>query len=325
MELVLLPSLIAICLKIAIFLRYHESLHREHLNLGLFFLAVFALNLIELFAINQNHNQQTNLLLLLAYYCSAVFIIHAYVNIAMHYSNFRWHVARVKAALNVLLGMMVLGLILSRSIIADVQVVEFSLTKVAGPNYWLFQLYALGCLSFALVLLGRGIRHVRSNIGRQQCLMLLLSTTMPSGVAVTIILLQAMGIQITAALFMSFALTLMLAIIVFTEEKTRLFTLLTLIPLTKERRLHKQLVQKVSRCISLNDDPTQEQSLNLKGLTREIEGLLIEHMLDYYEGNQKLAASALGVSEATVSRRARAANRQHCHHSDSSVIISSKE
>lgn len=310
MELVLLPSSLAIGLKIAIFMRYHESLHRENFNLGVFFFAVFALNLVELIILSNDYNQQTNLLLLLTYYCSAVCIIHAYVNIAIHYSGFSWQLSRIKFVLNALLGLLITGLIMDRSIIAGVQVADFSLTKIAGPNYWLFQLYAVGGLLFALGLLIRGIRHISANISKQQCVILLLSTLLPVLVTFAIIGLQMAGVQITAVLFMSFALTLMLGVIVIAEEKSRLFRLLTFIPFTKERRLHKRLLAQVSGCISLNEDPAQENPLNLKQMMRDFEGLLIEHMLDYYDGNQKMTASALGVSEATVSRRARAVGQR---------------
>ena len=325
MEIVLLPSLIAIALKISIFMRYHESLHRENLSLGLFFLAAFSLNLVELITLNQNYSHSINMSMLLAYYVSAIFIMHAFVNLALQYSEFRWHVGRIKFFLNLLLGLLTLGVILSRSIIADVQTVEFSITKIAGPNYWMFQVYAIGSLLFALSLLIHGIRRARSNISKQQSLILLLSTSMPILVTFGVIGLQAFGVQITSALFMSLALTFMVAIIVYAEEKTRLFRMLTLVPLTKERRLHKQLMKQLSSCISLNEDPTQEKSLNLKHMMRDFEGLVIDHMLDYYEGNQKLTASALGVSEATLSRRARAGAQQKLSRQIDSIAISSSK
>ena len=41
-------------------------------------------------------------------------------------------------------------------------------------------------------------------------------------------------------------------------------------------------------------------------MMKELENSVVEHVLGYYGGNQKKAASALGVSEATLSRRARA-------------------
>jgi len=323
MELVLLPSLLAIGLKISIFMRYHESLHRENLSLGLFFLAAFTLNLVELLTLNQHYSHSINMSMLLGYYVSAIFIIHAFVNLALQYSEFRWHVERIKTGMNVVLGLLTLGMIFSRSIVADVQTVEFSLTKVAGSNYWMFQIYALGSLIFALGLLIRGIRRTRSNIGKQQCLVLLLSTAVPVLVTFGIIGLQAIGVEITSALFMSLALTLMVAIIVFAEEKTRLFRMLTFVPLTKERHLHKQLLAQVSSCIALNADPSQQQPLNLKQMMREFEGTLVEHLLDYYDGNQKLTANALGVSEATLSRRARAGAQQRLHQKALSGEISS--
>ena len=325
MQLLLLPSLLAISLKIAIFLRYHASLRQENLHLGIFFFAAFLLNLVELLALDQHYTQQTNLLLLLTYYCSAVFIIHAYLNIAMQYAGFKWHAGRVKTGLNVVLALLVCNLIFNRSLIADVQTVEYSLTKVAGPNYWMFQFYALCSLALAIGLLAHGVRTHGSNIAKQQCMTVLISTAMPVLLVFAIIGLQAMGVQVTTAIFMSLALTLMLAIIVYAEEKTRLFRLLTFVPFTKERRLHKQLLAQITSCIAISDDPAEQQSLNLKQMMREFEGLVVEHVLDYYEGNQKLTANALGVSEATVSRRARAGAQQRRAQTESLAAIAIKE
>lgn len=329
MELILLPALVAISLKIAIFIRYHGSLRKKNLNLGMFFLAVFLLNLIELLSLDQYYTPQTNLLLLLSYYCCVVFTIHAYMNIALQYSEFRsgnpMQLARIKTGLNSVLAVLVVGLIFQRSIISGVETVDYSMTKIAGPNYWVFQAYAIGGLVFALTLLVQGVRRLGSNIGKQQCLTVLLSTAMPVLAALSIIGLQAIGVEITAALFMSLALTVMLAMMVFAEEKTRLFRLLTFVPFTRERRLHKQLLTQITSCIAINDDPAMQQSLNLKHMMRELEGLVVEHVLDFYAGNQKLTAKALGVSEATVSRRARAGNVPRQPHSDSTVAIAIKE
>ena len=110
---------------------------------------------------------------------------------------------------------------------------------------------------------------------------------------------------------MSFAFTVMLSILVYAEEKARLFRLLTFIPYTRERKLHKQLLSQVTDCIAINDNPAEQQSIHLRQMMREFEGSVVEHVLDYYGGNQKKTASALGVSEATVSRRARAYASQH--------------
>lgn len=109
----------------------------------------------------------------------------------------------------------------------------------------------------------------------------------------------------------------MLGIMVYAEESSRLFKLLTFIPFTKERKLHKKILNQITNCVAINDDPARQQPINLKLMIKEFESLVVDHVLDYYDGNQKLAASALGVSEATISRRARAASRQSSPESES--------
>jgi len=319
MELVVIPSLLAICLKIAIFMRYHDSLRKDNLNLGILFLAIFFLNLAELFSIRSEFSQQTSMVILLAYYCSLYFIIHAYINLCIEYSEFKWNIARIKTGLNIALAGLVLGTILTRFIIADVTPTEISLTRVPGDLYWTYQLYVIGGLLFAVSLLFRGLKRTTSNINRQKCLVVLISTATPVAMTISIIVLMAMGVNINGAIFMSLSLTLMLALMVYAEEKTRLFRLLTFVPFTKERKLHTQLLRQVTDCIAINDDPASQQSIQLKRMMRDFEGAVVEHVLDYYGGNQKKTASALGVSEATLSRRARANAQQHAKQSSEEI------
>lgn len=314
MDVLILPSLLAISLKIGIFIRYQNSLRRENLSLGIFFLSVFLINIVELLGINQDFPEQTMMLFLLSFYCCTIFIIHAYIGLALDYSQFKWHSSKIKTGLNLVLALLLVGLIFDRSIIAGVEAAGPSLTKVPGENYWIFQLYVVGGLFFALGLLIRGLTQLTSNIGRQQCLVILLSTSTPVLITFMVIGLQSLGVQITSVIFLSLSFTVMVAIMVFAEEKTRLFHLLTFVPFTRERKLHKQLLTHITDCIAINDDPAAQQPIQLKQMMREFEGSVVEHVLGYYGGNQKKAASALGVSEATVSRRARARARARQHH-----------
>jgi hypothetical protein len=306
MELLVLPSFLAIGLKIGIFLRYHDSLRRENINLGVFFLAVFFLNIVELLSINAAYSESTLMLILLSYYCCVIFIIHSYINLCLDYSEFTWQTAKIKLTLNLLLAAMILALIFSRSVIAAAEPTSYSITRVAGDNYWIFQLYALAGLALAIALLLRGLLRADSNISRQRCLVVLISTAAPVLVAVAVIGMMAAGSAFNGAIFMSLTLTLMLAMMIYAEEKTRLFRLLTFVPYSRERKFHKALLTRVTDCMIINDDPSQQQPLQLKQMMRSFEGAVVEHVLSYYDGNQKKAATALGVSEATLSRRARA-------------------
>ncbi len=292
-------------------MRYHESLRAENFYLGIFFLAIFFFNIAEFLAIKPQFSEQTSLLVLLSYYCCIIFIIHGYINLCLEYSEFDWNISRIKLGLNLLLAFLVVALIFDRSIIAGTDTTAVSLTKVPGNYYWIFQVYALAGVAAGIGLLFHGFYRLTSNMSRQKCLIVLLSTLPPAAITVGVIGLQAAGTTITAAVVMSLAFTLMLSILVYAEEKTRLFRLLTFVPYTKERKLHKQLLAQVTDCIAINDDPAKQQSIQLKQMMREFEGAIVEHVLGYYGGNQKKTASALGVSEATVSRRARANARQH--------------
>lgn len=310
MELLIIPSVLAISIKVGIFLRYHQSLRRENFDLGIFFLAVFFLNIFEMLSIQSDFAPATSLLILQAYYCCVIFTIHGFLNVALSYSQFDWHTSRIKQIVNLTLAAMVLGIVATRGIIAGVEPMSgFTLTRIPGDYYFLFAAYLFVGLTFAVGLLIRGIAHADSNFARQKCLVVLIAAATPVLMASTVVALMSFGVQINGAIFMSLSLSLMLGLMVFAEEKTRLFRLLTIMPYTRERELHKQLLSKITDCVSISDDPNQE-SIKLKQIMKDLEGSVVEHVLSYYDGNQKKAASALGVSEATLSRRARSCQQK---------------
>jgi hypothetical protein len=322
-ELLLIPSLLAIGLKIAIFMRYHKSLRKENFNLATFFIAVLLLNIVEFIGIKPDFAEQTALLVLVAYYCCyccVVFVVHGYVNLCLEYSSFKWNLSKIKTGMNLLLALLVVMLIFDREIIAGVEETAISITKIEGNSYWIIQLYLLSFITFGVGLLIQGFRKLHCNLSRQRCFVMLISTFAPVVVTVVVVIAQEFGATFTAAVVLSLAFTLMLGILVYAEEKTRLFRLLTFVPFTKERKLHKQLLDQITDCISINDDPSKESTLNLKVMMKELEGSVVEHVLEYYGGNQKLTASALGVSEATVSRRARAVIKSQQQHSKESEL-----
>lgn len=307
MSLILLPSFLAICLKITIFFRYQKSLTRENFALLTFFAAVFTWNLVELIFLDGQHTDQVNMLLLLAAYCSIVFVIHSYLSIAIEYSKPQSkYLPQIKTALNVLLGYLIVSLIFDRGFIEGYIVNGYTLTKDPGARYWIFQIYFLTGIIAAISLLVKGWRNLPENIDRQRCMIVLFSTLPAVGVGVGVVVSQAMGFETSSTIFQSLGFTVMLGMMVYVEENSRLFRLLTFIPFTKERKLHKKILSQITTCIAINDDPSTQQPINLKHMMREFEGLVVEHVLEYYQGNQKLTASALGVSEATISRRARA-------------------
>ncbi len=313
MELILIPSFLAICLKLAIFFRHQRSLTRENIALCIFFVAVFLWNLIELVFLDGNYSDQVNFFLLVCAYCSIIFLVHAFLSIAIEYAKLRWQkLEQIKLALNLFLGYLVVSVIFDRGMIAGFEPNGFTLTKIPGERYWIFQIYLLAGVLTALTLLVNGVVTLKDNLDKQRCLAVLLAAVPAAAVGIFVVISKALGAGSTSTIFQSLGFTLMLGVLVYAEKKSRLFKLLTFIPFTKERKLHKKILAQITDCIAINDDPSTQQPINLKHMMREFEGLVVEHVVDYYDGNQKRAASALGVSEATVSRRARAVTaRKH--------------
>lgn len=308
MEFLLLPALLAITLKVVIFCRYSESLRNANFNLGLFFIAACLLNFVELFGFEAHYQGNTMLTILLAYYCAVVLTVHGYLNLALHYSEFSWKLPQVKFILNAVLAIMIVNIIFNRQIIAGAEFTDITISRTPGQLYWLFQLYAVGGVLAGALILYKGLKTLTTNLARQRCFVILLSSLPPVLVTLGVLAIMASGLKITGALLMPVALSLMLGIIVYAEEKTRLFQLLTLVPYSSERKLHKQLMGKITNLLLIDDTPSTQAEVNLKHIMKDFEVSVVKHVIGYYHGNQKLAAKALGVSEATISRRARGMN-----------------
>ena len=300
MELVLIPSLTAILIKVAIFLRYSASLTRENLNLGLFFLSIFFLNIAELLAIGTEFAPDLSLNILTAYYCCAFFTLHAFINLAIDQSGFNWYLKPLRTILNLALGVMVLLTLVGDLVLAGASPTENSLTAINGPLYFLVRIYLPLGVIFACGLLIWGSFAHSSRLQRQRCLVIFAATLAPALTVVSVVTLMAMGAQINAAVVLSLAFTITLLALVYTEEKTRLFHLLAMLPDTQERRLHNRLLAQLSDCMS-----PDAGNVDLKNLIKEFEAAVVEQVLAFNEGNQKKTAHALGVSEAAISRRLR--------------------
>ncbi len=307
MEPILIPSFVAICLKLAIFTRYHRSLTRKNIALCMFFVSVLIWNLVELIILDGNFSEDVSFFLFICGYCSVIFVVHSFLSISIEYAKPQLrNLNHIKTGLNLFLGFLIVSLIFDRGILAGFEPNGFTLTKIPGERYWIFQIYLLAGVLTSFVLLFRGISTLKDNLERQRCLAILLASIPPAAVGLFVVASQAMGAGTTSSIFQSLGFTVMLGALVYAEEKSRLFRLLTFVPFTRERQLHKKILAQITDCIAINDDPSTQQPINLKQMMKEFEGLVVEHVLDYYGGNQKRTAGALGVSEATVSRRARA-------------------
>ena len=285
-----LPSILALALKLTVFWFGRNSIATASAWLWLFFIGLFGMNLSELVTFYYVANPQAGFFWLSAYYISAVLAFFSLLALSLDNAN----------RLNVwgkylLVGTMVvsiLPLLVPGAALAGVESIGYSITRIAGPYYFMVQLGILVPLLFALIIsLYFSIRAVSQTSKRRS--QILLISCMPIFISVIGIMgVMHAGVKVNASVILSLMITFTLMILIYTEHKERQYKFMSLIPATKEYRFIKRLSRLVT-------DP----AMGLEQGRDFIEQEMIREALIMAGGNKIKAASMLGVSRQTLQRK----------------------
>lgn len=285
-----LPSVAALALKILIFWYGRHSFKVASIWLWAFFIGLFGMNLIELVGFYYVEQPEKGIIWLTGYYISAILAFSALL--ALSLDNVDKLTYTLKIIIAVVFTAGVISLLIPGAALAGAKSIGYSVTRIAGPYYFVVQLSILlplmsflGCTAFFSF-------KATDHSARRKSQILLLSC-IPIFVAVILIMIiMQMGLMVNASVILSFMITLTLLILVYTEHKERQYKFMSLIPNTKE----SYFVKKLSKIIT---DPT----IGLDQGRELIENEMIREALVISGGNKIQAASVLGVSRQTLSRK----------------------
>lgn len=189
-------------------------------------------------------------------------------------------------------------LLFTRTIIADVTPMHYSLTRVPGPYYWVFQLSALLTVLFTVVTLA-GARRSANLFVRAKATNLLLAFLPVFVFAVTVVIAMQMGLKFNAVGILPLCFVIYVAALLQHTDPHRIPDYTLYIPWSKKARLVRELTRHV-------------RSINRDGVTpdarREYQDVLTQYALDIHGGNQTQAAQWLKVSQSWVSRKRKGGN-----------------
>lgn len=285
-----LPSVVALSLKLMIFWFGRHSFKVASMWLWLFFVGLFGVNTAELIAFYFTSIPEKGFFVLSAYYIFSV--ITCFSMLFLSLENAGKLTELIKRILLVCFVITVVSLLVPGIALLGVESIGYSITRIAGPYYIVVQLGVLLPLISSL-LISAYYSFYSSVYSVRKKSQVLLIACLPAFISVIIIMfLMQLGFQINASVILSLMITLALLILIYTEKRECQYKFMSLIPRTKEYMFVKKLANLIV-------DPT----VGLEQGRELIEYEMIMEALSLSGGNKIKAASILGISRQTLSRK----------------------
>lgn len=286
----ILPSVLAIALKLSIFWFGRRSLTTASLWLWMFFTGLLFVNIIELAGFSYISRPQEAFWLLSGYYLFAE--IAAFSLLALSLDNANKFTKPIKYGIACCFVVSAVPLLIPGAALAGATSIGYAVTRIPGPYYFLVQLGLLLPLLTSLGVSGYFSLRAKDYSSKRKSQILSFACAPLIITTITIIIIMQLGVKLNAAVIISFMITVTLLILVITEHKERAYQFLSFIPRTRENHF----INNLTRIIA---DPTMgwKQGRNL------IEQEMIHEALILAEGNKERAADLLGISRQTLVRR----------------------
>lgn len=286
----MLPSITALALKLTIFWFGRHSLASSSLWLWLFFLGLFGMNLVELIGFFYVSKPQDGIAWLSLYYISTELTFFSLL--ALSLDNANKLSKKLKVILVSIFTLCVIPLLIPGAALEGAKSIGYSVTRIAGPYYFLVQIGILVPLLGAVIVSIFYSRHKYPYFIRRKSQILLIACSPIFITIFIVVLLMQLGVNINASVVASLMTNISLLILIYTEHKERQYRFMSVIPKTREYRFVKGLARLIT-------DP----AIGLDEGRSLIEREMIQEALILNHGNKVKAAEMLGISRQTLQRR----------------------
>lgn len=263
-------------------------------------LSLFSMNLLEFVGYYYPMDGKNALLLLSLYYISVISAGGTILGLSLLITerlSRAWLMTVLLTLAITETASLVPGVVLN-----GVSSVGYSLTRVPGPYYWLFQVAMLFFLCGGALVLVQGALTNRSAAIRRKAKALLIALAPLLITSVAVIVLMQLGFKITNSVVGSLAILVFLLILLATENAIiadpegsdgKLFRFLSYLPATEEFKLATRVRQAlwINRLDGLHSTVT------------EFERMIISEALALGGGNKSSTAELLGISRASLRRK----------------------
>ena len=298
MNILILPSLVAIGIKIWLFSVSRWLLFRDNPYLAFLLCALFGLNLTELILFSVINDTDGALPVMMAYYVTTVFSVTAYLMFVINV---------VKSAKSVTKYLLIAAFIVSILVcipdffISGTHSIGYSLTRTPGEHYGWLQAYLLISMCSAIVICAYGAISSKDRLVRKRSLVVLMATAPMALMAISIITVMIMGYKLNATVILSLMTSVTLMMLIYAEKRYRLFKFLSYLPYTQEYKLRKQINILISDMIKTLFQ--KDKKPDFKEIIAKFESSVIEIAIVAANGNKTHAAQLLQIGKATLHRK----------------------
>lgn len=296
-------TLLSIFIKIWVFNKVLHARSANLVNQLVFLVACCALfqsfiEIIGYFFTNQ-FSEQSLLYALKTYYISL--IVFTVTQPFIVYLMIGRQLNTYVAVLSIVTMNIIFALILfSDSIIAGVEVLDYTITRIQGEYYWVFQVGPFVAISFTIYTLISKIITAETYYLKIRCINMLMAFAPLAIFLPILIVLMQLGYQINAIGFLPLFMSLYLVIIALNLTSQQVPDFSFLIPGSPKQKLLYKIFKKVCRLES------EDQPINPEAYQR----LLVKYAVEVSKGNQREAAKLLNTSPSTVSRMMRRQSKE---------------
>lgn len=301
------PALTAFLIQIWLFISSDKrTLIKSSPPLCLLFISLLGICSIELLTYSQLVSPSLTLMKL--YYVSCFFGLAGMTCQAFRLTplgqNQKTIVSKVIFTICVLLS---ISLFASPEFITGFQYISYSYTREPGPYYWIVQLYILSMIIAAFALLFFSTKkNPRNSLNAKRAKVLLVAITPLFVFGLALIPLMQLGVQINASVLFPIFTAYFLLVLIHTEKRESLFSILMRMPFSDERKSLINITKEIQSYLintELRKLAENNKSIPLKSLTASIENKIVEWAVQMSDGSQVQAANLLGVSTSSVCRK----------------------
>lgn len=286
-----IPSILAISIKVALFLLMKEQILNSNRYILLMFFSFLGLNVFELTLFTLVDKAGTAIGVMTLYYAFAVSSSVSMLAVAL--DTVCNNISRNRQRL--LVSVACFGLIIlfiPDFVITGTRSIGYSVTAIPGDYYWLVRGIILILLISTLTILVKASFIGEDWLTQKKAFVLAICFTPLIFSVVAVFLLMSKGININATVIGSFSITFLLVGVIFVENKYRLYGFIGTVPVSKYTFSSYRLANAF-----LDPNVSLEEAKNI------MDNEKFKAVIEITKGNQTKAAELLGCSRSTVSRR----------------------
>jgi len=296
------PSAFALIIKGWLFIHARKSLLTKYnCNLTIFLLTLFILNLVEFVSftsLDYIFQYSDPLIVLLLFYVAIIYTVSALICLSAKLSGvLTLYHPKVWYGLATFLAIITAS---TELVIVGIQPTEYSMTRIPGEYYWLFQIYMIAGLLLAAAILAAGVFLLEKGLKRKRCTILFVAILPFIAGTIGVVVAMKLGWQINATIVTSSTITIFLIVLIYTERESQLFKLLINIPGTKENTVHKKVGKIIYNVLS---GTYKKQPIELRQTLQQIEETIIVCVLKEFDGSQTQASAYLGMALSTLNQK----------------------